>query len=310
MIPVTKGFKRSVKVHNVELDVLADWLEASALFDEDQQLRMSEAVDFLVQEEIYDDQTFCWGRIEEALREIKRRARVGSSFPIQVAERRIERSVTTWEEVPAHSFLLLLTLAQRYDKWKHVMPVDYNVQGELFEELTRESLKSQFPDWTIEPTGWSKTHPTKLTDLVVQIAGQLGELQGEVKEWTDPDAKEAGLDLLCYRPFFDGYVGIPLLMLQCASGHWDEPGKLKTPDLDIWTKIVIFASKPKRAFATPFCFLRDDFKKIAGRVDGVLFDRYRLIGPKDEKAWVPEELKQKLRAWVKPRLEKIEEFAS
>lgn len=309
MIPITKGFQRSVKVHNVELDVLSDWLEASVLFGETGRLPMSEVVDFLVQEEIYNDQTFCWGRIDEGLTEIKRRAKLGPAFPIQVGVRRIDRMVTSWEEAPAHCFLLLLTLAQRYDKWKHVMPVDYNTQGELFERLTLESLKAQLPDWTIRSTGWSKTQPTKLGELVTQIAGELGELQGEVKVWTDPEAKEAGLDLLCYRPFPDGYVGVPLLMLQCASGHWDEPGKLKTPDLDIWTKIIIFASTPKRAFATPFCFLRDDFKKIVGRVDGILLDRYRLVAARDERQWVSESLKGELRAWISARVGKIQEFA-
>jgi hypothetical protein len=310
MIPLTKGFKRSVNSHNVELDVLSDWMEASVLFSVSPQLPAAEIVDFLVQEEIYDEQSFCWGRIEEALTEVRRRAKMGPAFPIQVVGRKMDRLVGSWEELPAHSFLLLLTLSQRYDKWKDVMPIDYNLQGELFEQLTMESLKAQFPDWVIQPTGWSKTHPTKLGELVTQIAGQLGELQGEVKVWTDPEAKEAGLDLLCYRPYADGYVGVPLLMLQCASGKWDEPGKLKTPDLDIWTKIIIFASKPKRAFATPFCFLRDDFKKIVARVDGVLFDRYRLVTSRDERQWVSEELKKKLRAWITARLDKIQEFAN
>jgi hypothetical protein len=29
-----KGFVQSVKAHNVELDILCDWIEATVLFDE------------------------------------------------------------------------------------------------------------------------------------------------------------------------------------------------------------------------------------------------------------------------------------
>jgi hypothetical protein len=310
MIPLTRGFKRSINAHNIELDVLSDWMEASALFVDRPQLPVSEMVDFLIQEEIYDEQSFCWERIDEGLAELRRRTRLGPAFPIRIVERRIERLVGTWQEVPAHSFLLLLTLAQRYDKWADVMPIDYNLQGELFEQLTTESLRSQFPDWVIHPTGWTRTHPTKLSELVTEIAGRLGELQGEVSLWTDPEAKEAGLDLLCYRPFPDGFVGVPLLMLQCASGNWKVPGKLKTPDIDIWNKIIIFASEPKRAFATHFSFLKDEFRKVAGRVEGVLLDRYRIVTYKEERDWVSPQLKEKLKEWVEARIVKIQEFAS
>ena len=148
-----------------------------------------------------------------------------------------------WREVPVHSFLLLLTLAGRYDNWADVMPVDYNLQGDLFEQLTQESLTTQMPGWIIHPTGWKKAGPVRLPELVADIAGRLGEIQGDIGAWTSSEAKDEGLDLLCYRPFADGRVGVPLLMLQCASGKWDERGKLRTPDIDRWMKIVVFASE-------------------------------------------------------------------
>lgn len=310
MIPVTKGFRRSITVHNVDLDILSDWMEASALFGDARQLPTSEMVDILIQEAVYDEQSFCWSRIEDGLVEIRRRSRLGPSFPIRVTGHRMERVFETWEETPAHSFLLMLTLAQRYDNWALVMPIDYQLQGELFERLTTESLRAQFPDWTIQPTGWSKTHATQLGSLVAQIAGDLGEVQGDLAAWTEPEAKEAGLDILCYRHFPDGNVGLPMLMLQCASGQWDVPGKLKTPDLDMWVKIIVFASRPKRAFATPFAFLRNDFRKIVAKVDGVLLDRYRIVSCKDEREWVSEELKRDLRAWVADRIGRLSEFAT
>ncbi len=308
MIPLTKGFRPSVNKHNTEIDVLADWIEACSLFHEDNRLSGSELVDFLKDSEIYVKQDFCWEAIDEGLREVRRRSKSSVPFSLSVSHRHIDRTVATWRDAPVHSFLLLLTLAQRYDKWTKVMPIDYNLQGELFEEVTRESLEGQLPDWVIQSTGWTKTHPTKLPELVSEIAGTLGELQGEVKAWTDPEAKEAGLDLLCYRPFPDGHVGVPLLLLQCASGDWKEPGKVKTPDIDIWTKIVIFASRPKRAFATHFSFLKAQFRKVSGKVDGVLLDRYRILGPQGEGKWLSPQLRARLVEWLDVRVSKIPEL--
>ena len=305
MVPLTSGFRRSAKSHNTEISVLADWMEASALFSSEARISGAEMVDTLVSEEIYDSQDFCWEAVDNGLAELRRRSKLNPGFSLSVVSRRVDRVVPTWKDAPAHAFLLLLTLAQRYDKWRKVMPIDYLKQGELFEELTKESLANQLPDWVISPTGWSRANPTTLPQLVAQIAGELGEVQGNVGEWTDPAAKEAGLDLLCYRPFADAQVGIPLLMLQCASGDWNQPGKIKTPDLELWIKLVQFASKPKKAFATHFSFSKKEFRMVAGKVDGILLDRYRLLGHKPESDWVSTRLRKGLLAWVGRRATKL-----
>lgn len=310
MLPLTSGFRRSITKHNVDITVLADWAEACALFSEESRVTGASFIDMLIEEEVYDDQDFCWEIIDEGFLELQRRSRMNPAYPVLTRDRAIERLVASWHDAPAHSFLLLLTLAQRYDNWTRVMPVEYNLQGDLFEQLTRESLVSQFPEWIIHPTGWTKTNPAHLQELVTDIAGRLGEIQGDVKAWTGPEAKEAGLDLLCYRPFPDGHVGVPLLMLQCASGAWDEPGKVKTPDIDIWTKIVVFASRPKRAFATHFSFTRHKFRKVAGQVDGILLDRHRLLGAKPENEWVSNELRQRLIEWLDVRVQRLSELSN
>ena len=312
MIPLpTTGFQRSIKAPNVELDALADWMEASALLEQDGVVHGAELVDILVEGEIYAKQDFCWEMFNNALRELRRRSRLGPACPFRIVRRRVERVGANWREVPAHLFLLLLTLSHRYDKWNDVMPINYNLQGDLFERLTKESFEYQFPDWLVRRTGWKRAQPTKLAEVVEEIAGLLGELQGEVIDWAEPEAHEAGLDLLCYRPFSDSRVGIPVLMLQCASGSWREPGKLKTPDLEVWTKVVQFASKPKKAFATPFCFQESQFRKITNLVNGILLDRYRLlVFKKPESEWLSGGLREELLGWVEERLAKLQELAN
>src|ERR1700734_2720172 len=84
MIPLTKGFRPSVKKHNIEIDVLADWIEACALFHEDSRLSGSELVDFLKDSEIYRKQDFCWEAIDEGLREVHRRSKSSIPFALSV----------------------------------------------------------------------------------------------------------------------------------------------------------------------------------------------------------------------------------
>lgn len=310
MIPLTRGFGRSIVEHNIKTEILADWMEGCALFGKDKRMSGSEMVSLLVEEEIYDDQGFCWQAIDYGLKELRRRSRLNVGYPLSVSDQRVERLVNSWRDVPVQCFLLLLTLAQRYDKWTKVMPRDYNLQGELFEEVTRQSLARQFPDWVIYPTGWTRAHPTRLPKLVSEIADRLGEIRGDVAAWAPPHANEAGLDLLCYRPFKDGHVGVPLLLLQCASGDWDAPGKVRTPDIELWMKLVSFASKPKRAFATPFSFLKDDFRRVSQKVNGVLLDRHRLLGTKAEQEWASASLRRELLKWVRARVRKLAKLGS
>jgi hypothetical protein len=166
-------------------------------------------------------------------------------------------------------------------------------------------MKRLFPGWEIHATGWTRTHSSKLGNVVRDVAGRLGESLGNINRWTRDTANEAGLDLLCFRPFPDGRVGVPVYLMQCGSGGgWE--GKFATPNPQIWEKIIDFASKPKKAFSTPFAFLDDDFIRNTGLVNGLLMDRYRLLSPyRDNNNWLTMKLTRDLINWLKPRVGKI-----
>ncbi len=170
-----------------------------------------------------------------------------------ISGHRITRQYASWQGTPAHSFYLILSFAKWYKKWAEQFGSDYTEQGALFEELTKEALEKLLPGWNIYPTGWTRTRTKKLADVVEDVASQLGESKGEIVPWSSPMANDAGLDLLCYRPFPDNRVGIPVYLLQCASGR-DWEGKLHTPNLRIWTKIVNFTADPKEGFCDTVCF--------------------------------------------------------
>jgi hypothetical protein len=207
-----------------------------------------------------------------------------------------------WSEAPAHSFFLVLAFAKWYPRWAKAFGRDFTEQGELFELVTRDSVQVLFPGWDFFATGWTRTASKKLKQVVSAVAERLGEELGQVERWSKPTANEAGLDLVGYRPFPDGRRAVPVLLFQCASGgDWDT--KLHTPDLRIWGRIVNFVAAPKKAFATPFAFLDDEFDRAGNLVNGLLLDRYRILSASRLAAgWLSPDLGTRLVQWIQQRI--------
>jgi len=296
-----RGICRSIGAHNVDLQIFCDWIEADVLFD-DEELSTSDIVDALMEENIYEDSDMAVQRVNDALTEIRRRHEwIWHTSPFQLRPGRVSR-LKTWRASCAHSFCLLLSLSQWYTGWARDLETDYAEQGELFEELTKESLARQFKGWEILRTGWSRTNRTRLSDIVNRIAAELGETIGNVERWTTERAKDGQLDLVCYRPFVDKRVGIPVYLVQCASGaDWTE--KRHTPDLNLWRRIIDWAATPRKGFATPLAFEDDSFIRNCGLVDGMLLDRYRLLAAgAHRREWLSRDLKRRLVKWAKPRV--------
>lgn len=300
----TIGISRSITKHNIKLDVLCDWIEGNLLFDEGE-LSFEEVVSHLLEEQIYDNSDMASEIISSAWTELRRRQSwIAHGGPFAITSRIISRNLT-WKRVPTHSFCLLLSLARWYRDWANQPEKDYLLQGELFEKLISESLSCQFNDWNVSLTGWSRTKPQKLKGIVEDVAAKLGESTGNIGRWSKDRANDAGLDLLMYRPFEDGRIGIPVYLMQCASGtNWES--KRHTPEMKIWGKIIDFASTPKKAFAIPFALLEDDFIRNCNLVDGMLIDRDRILSATlYKKSWLSSELKTNLVDWCKPRVAKL-----
>jgi len=297
----TKGISRSIHTHNVKLQIFCDWIEADVLFD-DEELSSSDIVDALMEENIYEGSDMAMQRVNDAFTEIRRRhGWIPDTSPFVLKPGRISRC-RTWRAFSAHSFCLLLSLAQWYGGWAQKFGPNYAEQGELFEELTRESLVRQFQGWQIFRTGWSGTNCRNLSDIVNRIAAELGETVGDIGRWTADRAKDGELDLVCYRPFVDKRVGIPVYLVQCASGT-DWTKKLHTPQLNMWRRIIDWAAAPRKGFATPLAFEDGSFIRNSGLVDGMLLDRYRLLAAGGyAKNWLSRDLRNRLLDWAKPRV--------
>jgi hypothetical protein len=300
----TRGIYRSILQHNVELDVFCDWIEGTILFDE-MEVSTTDIIDTLCEGLIYDNQDFASERVQDAWSELRhRKFCIGKGSAFAIESSRITR-ISEWQNAPAHSFCVILSLANLYPAWAKQSGTDYNEQGELFEELTKESLENQFNGWCFYKTGWSRSHSKRLISVIDEITDRLGELKGNPETWADPQANEAGVDLLCYRPFVDNRVGIPVYLMQCASGRdWKE--KLKTPDITDWRKYIQFAARPGKAFATPFALLEEDFRRYCGKLDGMLLDRSRLLAASNvNDKWVSRELRDRLNKWIHPRVSQL-----
>ncbi len=300
----TTGFSYSANSHNVKLDVLCDWIEANILFDETE-LSDNDIIDSLIDGQIYADSDFASERVSSAWTELrKRQIWLTGNSPFKIVRGKIIRRLT-WRNSIAHTFCLLLSLNKWYSDWAKQFGKDYTTQGMLFEKLTKESLDLQFFDWETVLTGWSRENCNKLKEIVKDVASKLNESVGNIGRWTTDRANDAELDILLYRPFQDRRIGVPVYLMQCASGvNWTK--KVRTPDIRIWDRIIEFGAKPRRAFSLPFALLDEEFIVNCAHVNGMLVDRYRILSAsKYKKNWVSPQLKKDLCAWCKPRIDNI-----
>ncbi|MFA6176837.1 MAG: hypothetical protein WC765_09705, partial [Phycisphaerae bacterium] len=268
----TRGISRSINEHNSDLDIMCDWIEGSVLFG-DNELSSTDIVDMLVEGNIYDDPDMGFEMVSDVWTEIRRRQSwIGNNTPFSINANRITK-IQKWQNVPGYSFCLITSLAALYpSELRQVSRNNYTEQGMLFEELTKASLEHQFTDWQFYLTGWSRKKTNQIEKKVAEIAARLQENVGNIKRWITNEKKDAGLDLLCYRPFRDNRVGIPVYLMQCASGqNWED--KLHEPVLEIWKHVIDFACLPKKAFSMPFALDDSKFLSTCALVDGMLMDR-------------------------------------
>ena len=169
----TKGFGVSVDAHNVKLHCMCDWIEGSVTFTTDS-VSKSDIVDILFEQNIYRSQDFAIERVEDAFTELSRRSTcLGKTSPWILSRRRVKRS-SSWQECPAYSFCIMLSLQVLYrETFIDAFGDDYTEQGALFEQLTTESLEQS--GWSACSTAWSKQASNAIVDKVNALAGHLGE---------------------------------------------------------------------------------------------------------------------------------------
>ena len=301
MLSHPNGFLQSLRERNIEDSLFLDWLEATIMLSE-QELSQTNVVDHLVQEQIFEDQgsaaefvLYSWGALERRL------SGLGPNKPIVFEDRWVTRQLD-WQDVPAHSFCLVVSLGPRYDHWHTNFGPNYAEQGRLFESITRAAMEARFLGWKFIETGWSRDNTSKLATVLDRLISAIGERKGNPDDYLSLDAKDAGVDLVWHLQFADARGGAPVYLAQCASGkNWVD--KVNEPSIREWTKIVDFATPPSKAFSLPFSLNEREFRRQSNRAGGLLVDRYRLLAQEvAEDAWIPDPLRRELIDWLAPRI--------
>lgn len=299
------GFSRSITAHNVSSCVACDWIEGSLFFGTQEEISKSDIVDILCEEQIYDSQDFAFEMINNIWGEFRsRHSSISRYTPFKIDKSSLSFS-STWSDYLGLSFNTALALSPLYPAWASSFGRDYTEQGRLFEKLTKEAMTHVFPGWKVELVGASPGKPAKIKDVVSMVSGLLRESKGDIEKWAESQAKEEGLDILCYREFPDSKAGYPTFLMQCASGN-DWSRKLNKPELSVWAKLIQFATTPVKGFAMPFCLSESDFRRKNNRTSGILFDRYRLLsGDIEHDSWISSELRNEIICWMGARIRSL-----
>ena len=196
----TRGMPRSVNIDRVNPDVLADWVEASVIF-QDGELSQAEVIDRLVEEDVYQSQDLAQKRVSDTWKELERRINLCMNSYALTVEGTWIRGIEDWKDNPAHIFCLLLSIAPSYDWWVKEFGNDYTDQGEIFELVTEQALKTLVPGWSTLLTGWRRTSTEGFRQIAAKVAKVVGSDAPNLNLWNDTHAKDMTLDVLLYRPF-------------------------------------------------------------------------------------------------------------
>ena len=294
-------FLGTVRDGSLKDSLFLDWLEASCLFLPDR-VTKTDVIDYLLQEQILerpDDASefvgSAWSFLEMRL------SWLGEYSPISIDGRWMSKRIE-WQSVPAHSYCLVASHGPRCEGWHAMFGPDYTEQGRLFELISQEAIKNLFPGWKFLMTGWSRQNTSRLVAVIDDLVGEIHERRGNPDDYLDRDAKDAGVDLVFFRPFADSRGGAPIYLTQCASGK-DWIDKILEPNIAEWMKIVDFAAPPNKAFSIPYALDERELRRQSNRAGGLVIDRYRLLSQDAcESDWVPSSLKDELVGWLVPRV--------
>ncbi|KAF0209326.1 MAG: hypothetical protein FD171_51 [Actinobacteria bacterium] len=245
----------------------ADWIEASCLVSRDAALSRSDIVGILsvIGESAPEEQAeTTWIQLQG------RRSVLGAEYPFEIEQ----ESVALRDTNPArNAYLAMLLISIRaYIAEARTNPItDYT---RLFEYLTAEAARRYVSGQSVR-IGWPREAPVPagFGDLIEYLSDLLRE--GPTGPVLNEPDKDAGADVVAWRPFADGRAGQLIVLAQCATGgNWKE----KATELQCleWQRYIQFAVEPIRVLAIPH--IEPDagrWVKYSSR-GGVILDRVRI----------------------------------
>lgn len=146
--------------------------------------------------------------------------------------------------------------------------------------------------------------PTAFRDLIPYLCDELNE--GPPGSVLKPATKDAGADVVAWRPFSDDRAGQLIILAQCATGaHWaDKIGELSVPE---WQLYVRFAVPPMQAFAIPHVERDPQLWLLYNTRGGIVFDRLRIVEAAGRELGC--ELEPKVAEWCSEEAERLAALA-
>lgn len=245
----------------------ADWIEASCLLSRDGFLSRSDIVGTLsvLGESAPEEQAEAtWIQLQN------RRIVLGDDYAFAVTMDGLSRRPNSPARV-AYMTMLLISIRAYVAEARTAQNSDYT---RLFEYLTTAAAGRYVSGQALR-TGWPRENPlpTGFNDLIEYLSDALNEGPTGVV-LNEPD-KDAGVDVVAWRPFADRRPGQLVVLAQCATGaNWRE----KAPELQTqeWQRYIQFVVEPMRVLAIPH--VEPDAGRWAkyGSRGGVIFDRVRI----------------------------------
>lgn len=296
----TKGFNRSATKNNIKVEVLGDWLEANILFFGNP-ISKVDVVDFLIEQQVCVDQNIGHVIADDGWSELRRRKKIiGIADASLSLDSKSVFTTTTWQQDPIRAFFVALSLFYPYPAWGSEHR-NAPVQGLLFERVVAAISKTIFPGWETYLVGWSPEFTESMHDVVRTLGERLNcAVHPNLDYWIPDQAKDGGLDLVCYRPFDDDREAVPAYLFQCASGNnWRS--KVNTPNPENWKKYLDSAVRPGTGIAAPFVIPAKKLRVSALEGQAIVLDRLRLLkGLYSHPRVIDDQLRGDVIAWLEP----------
>jgi len=295
-----RGFTRSETKNNIKNEVLGDWLEANLLFDGEAVSKV-DLVDLLDEQQICNNQELAHQIADDGWAELRRRKRI-----MGISDERLKLGTKSafmsqnWQDDPIRAFFVALSLFYPYPDWG----AEYRnapAQGLLFERVVEALASRIFPGWDTYRVGWSPGFTRSMPDIVNELGELLNcQVHPRLDFWAEDQAKDGGLDLVCFRQFNDDREATPAYLLQCASGNnWRS--KVNTPDPNSWQKFLDSAVRPGTGIAAPFVVPAKKMRVSALQGQAIVLDRLRLLSTYyTDESVVDDELRNDICNWLDP----------
>lgn len=296
--------------------VVASWLELTALADDDGAAFRGDALESLRDSQLFadsfvddrkesdsSDPDSAAGHLSRAWAVLRSREReIGPAWPFILSDDSLTRrnSRSRLDQVSAYAAMILIEAAS--SKWYARLAISPGDPiRQWFEEIAAACLRRFSNGMTVRfGAPFASNWPTTFRARVKHLASlfELDARESEIDKLATAEQQDDSLDIVARLRVSDELEGVPYVLVQCATGaNWsgDKPAQ---PTLSLWDRYISWNGPRLKALAVPFC-LRDKGELTSASVrhlDALVLDRQRLAGALPDDS-IDADLRQKLTEW-------------